>query len=85
MTRDLKQDVSYKDVTASRGKAIRAEPVVALYEQGRIHHVGMFGALEGELCTWIPGEGKSPNRLDALVWAVTELMVKAVRPGIRWA
>ncbi len=83
--RDLKQDVSYKDVTASRGKAIRAEPVAALYEQGKIHHVGMFEGLEGELCGWVPGEGKSPNRLDALVWAVTELMIKSVRPGIRWA
>lgn len=70
------QFVSYKNVHASRGKAVRAEPVVAMYEQGRIHHVGEFPYLEEELCTWIPGESKeSPNRMDALVWAITELML----------
>ena len=63
----------YKAVQASRGKAVRAEPIVALYEQGRVHHVGNFAALEDELCEWVPGEGASPNRLDALVWAITEL------------
>jgi len=75
----LKQSVSYKDVHASRGKQIRAEPVAALYEQGRVHHVGVFPQLEGELTSWVPGEA-SPNRLDALVWAITELIVDA--PGI---
>lgn len=59
-------------VWASRGKYVRAEPVSILYEQGKVHHVGAFGALEDELTTWVPGE-KSPNRLDALVWAVTNL------------
>ena len=63
----------YKAVQASRGKAVRAEPISALYEQGRVHHVGNFAALEDELCEWVPGEGTSPNRLDALVWALTEL------------
>lgn len=63
----------YKAVQASRGKAVRAEPIVALYEQGRVHHVGNFAALEDELCEWVPGEGASPNRLDSLVWALTEL------------
>ncbi len=63
----------YKAVQASRGKAVRAEPIVALYEQGRVHHVGNFAALEDELCEWVPGEGASPNRLDAAVWAITEL------------
>ncbi len=76
---ELEQDVSYKDVTASRGKHIRAEPVAALYEQGRVHHVGAFSAMEGEMTSWVPGEGDSPNRVDALVWAITELMVD--RPG----
>lgn len=70
-------DVSYKAVRASRGKAVRAEPVAALYEQGRIHHIGEFPHLEDEQCMWIPGRGKSPNRVDALVWAITDLMLGA--------
>jgi phage terminase large subunit-like protein len=70
--------VRYKNVHATRGKQIRAEPIVALYEQGRVHHVGTFGLLEDEMCQWIPGETKeSPNRLDALLWALTELMLGA--------
>lgn len=70
------QRVSYKAVRATRGKAVRAEPVVALYEQGRVHHVGEFPALEDEMCTWSPGQSAlSPNRMDALVWALTELML----------
>lgn len=48
--------------------------MAALYEQGKVHHVGYFGELEDQLCTWVPGE-KSPDRLDALVWALTELML----------
>ncbi len=60
-------------VHASRGKATRAEPVAAAYEQGRVHHVGTFGILESEMCLWVPGD-KSPNRMDALVWAITDLM-----------
>ena len=63
----------YKPVNASRGKAIRAEPIVALYEQGRVHHVGSFSQLEDEQCEWEPGITQSPNRLDALVWCITEL------------
>lgn len=71
------QTVSYKSVHASRGKAVRAEPIVAAFEQGRIHLVGEFPFLEEELCTWVPGETReSPNRLDALVWALTELMLE---------
>ena len=73
--RQLDPMVSYKSVRASKGKAARAEPVAALYEQGRIHHVGMFAELEDQLCTWVPGED-SPDRLDALVWAFTNLMVR---------
>ena len=72
--RTVSSKVSYKDVTASRGKLIRAEPVAALYEQHRIHHVGTFPELEDQLCQWEPGM-KSPDRLDALVWGVTELML----------
>ena len=63
---------SVKLISASRGKATRAEPVSALYEQGRVHHVGTFAKLEDEMCQWTPGD-KSPNRMDALVWAITEL------------
>lgn len=72
--RTVDKNASYKGVHASRGKQARAEPVAALYEQGRGHHVGTLGSLEDELCQWVPGEGASPNRLDALVWAATELM-----------
>ena len=72
--RNIDIDVPYKYVRATRGKQVRAEPIMALYEQGRVHHVREFGALEGEMVTWIPGESEwSPNRLDALVWALTEL------------
>jgi phage terminase large subunit-like protein len=77
--------VSYKEVTASRGKWIRAEPVAALYEQGRIHHVGSFPRLEDEMVNFTPDgmvDGESPNRLDALVWAVTELMLHGPVPTI---
>lgn len=68
----------YKNVHASRGKAIRAEPIVAAYEHGKMHHVGEFLHLESEQVMWIPGESRySPNRIDALVWAVTELDLKS--------
>lgn len=66
----------FSKLTASRGKRTRAEPVAALYEQGKVHHVGGFPDLEDQLCSWVPGEGDSPDRLDALVWALTELMLK---------
>ena len=56
-------------VWAAQGKQTRAEPVSALYEQGRMHHVGTLAALEDEMASWLPLEGKSPNRIDALVWA----------------
>ncbi len=72
--------VPYKRVSASRGKYARAEPVSALYERGKAHHVGGLDALEDQMCTWTPGSGDSPDRLDALVWAVTELALK--RTGI---
>jgi len=61
------------EVHATKGKYTRAEPVSALYEQGKVKHVGAFPRLEDQMCTWLPGED-SPDRLDALVWAVTELM-----------
>ena len=71
--RTVGPNVSYKAVHASRGKHIRAEPIAALYEQGKVHHVGTFPLLEDQMCEWVPGE-KSPDRMDALVWAITELL-----------
>jgi len=65
--------IPVKKVTATRGKAIRAEPVAALWEQGRGHIVGELPELEDEMCNWTPGSPDSPNRLDALVWAATYL------------
>ena len=68
-------------VRASRGKAARAEPVAALYEQGRIHHVGVLAALEDQMCAFTSdfdrsAAGFSPDRVDALVWALSELLVE---------
>ena len=74
-------NVSYKSVRATRGKYIRAEPVSALYEQRKIHHVGYFAELEDQLCEWVPGD-KSPDRLDALVWLITEMMLDEIMPYI---
>lgn len=75
--------VAYKEVTASRGKVARAEPVAALYEQGKVSHVGSLPDLEDQMCQIAPegyvGEG-SPDRADALVWAITELML-GVQPS----
>jgi hypothetical protein len=71
----------YKNVQATRGKAVRAEPIVAAYEHGRVHHVGEFPHLEEEMSMWIPGVSRySPNRIDALVWAMTELNIKREPP-----
>lgn len=70
--RTIDASLSFTAVHASRGKYVRAEPVSALYEQGRVHHIGCFPELEDQMCEWMPGE-KSPDRMDALVWAVTEL------------
>jgi hypothetical protein len=73
----------YRGVHASRGKAVRAEPVAALYEQGRVRHAGQFHKLEDELCGFstagFVGSG-SPNRADALVWAMSELFSGIVQP-----
>jgi phage terminase large subunit-like protein len=62
-----------KKVTATRGKQLRAEPISSLYEQGRVHHHGYFAELETQMCEWTPISNESPDRLDALVWAITEL------------
>ncbi|HLY46366.1 MAG TPA: terminase family protein [Stellaceae bacterium] len=82
-------DVPFGAVHASRGKVARAEPVAALYEQGRIHHIGIFPALEDQMCAFTAGShgdfdrgaaGYSPDRVDALVWALSELFIEP-HPG----
>jgi len=70
--RQVDPSVAVKLVHASRGKATRAEPISAHYQHNKGHHVGTFILLEDELCQWLPGDA-SPNRLDAHVWACTEL------------
>jgi phage terminase large subunit-like protein len=75
VVRSVNRNISYQAVRATRGKLLRAEPVAALYEQGRVHHVGVWAHLEDQMCSYDPeSSSKSPDRLDALVWAVTSLM-----------
>jgi len=79
--------VPIKLVHASRGKQTRAEPIAAIYEQGRGHHVGSFPALEDEMCLWMPGD-PSPNRMDAMVWAaqiLTEHMTRGKVGVVKYA
>lgn len=76
--RHIDRSVSFKSVHASRGKVVRAEPISALYEQKRVHHVGLFTTLEDQMCAFTSDfdrnrNGYSPDRVDALVWALTEL------------
>ena len=73
LIRTIDNDVAYTPVHASRGKLVRAEPIAALYEQRKVSHVGMFSELEEQLCSFTVGSRQSPDRLDALVWALTEL------------
>jgi phage terminase large subunit-like protein len=73
-------NIAYKPVWASKGKHTRAEPVAALYEQNRVHHIGCHSELEAEMCDWLPG-GSSPNRMDALVFTLTELMLQGGSGG----
>ncbi len=85
--RAIDRGVSYKAVRASRGKAVRAEPVAALYEQGRVRHRGGFPELEDQMCAFTAdldrgALGHSPDRVDALVWALTELMLEPARTGL---
>jgi phage terminase large subunit-like protein len=74
-------------VRATRGKWLRAEPVAALYAEGRVSHVGVLKELEGQMLafgTGAGGQSRSPDRLDALVWALTELMLEpAALPSMR--
>lgn len=72
--RAVDRNINYVGVRATRGKVARARPVGGLYERGLIHHVGRFVELEDELTSWVEGD-ESPNRLDALVWGATYLML----------
>ncbi len=85
--REVDPGVPVTPVRATRGKYLRAEPVAALYEQGRVRHVGTMPELEDEMCDFGPGglsSGRSPDRLDALVWAVTALMLSQTgEPKVR--
>lgn len=82
--RTVDATVPYKAVHASRGKHTRAEPVSALYEKGRVHHVGALEALEDQMCNWVPDPSvPSPDRMDALVWAITELMLEKRERSVR--
>lgn len=85
--RQIDDSVAVRQVRATRGKWLRAEPVAALYAEGRVAHVGMFAELEDQMCAFGAdglSKGRSPDRLDALVWALTDLMVGGTsRPLVR--
>lgn len=81
--RTVDRSVPYRAVRASRGKQARAEPIAALYEQGRVRHVGALTRLEDQMVSWEPlGTERSPDRVDALVWALTELMLGGGGPAV---
>lgn len=73
LIRSIDTNVPYRSVRASRGKMLRAEPIAALYEQRRVHHIGVFEELETQMCTYVGQVKPSPDRLDALVWGLSEL------------
>jgi len=73
LLRGIDTNIPYRSVRATRGKLVRAEPVAALYEQRRVHHIGFFPELESQMCSYIGETKPSPDRLDALVWGLTEL------------
>lgn len=80
--RTIDKSVAYRAVHAAKGKRLRAEPVAALYEQGKVHHVGSFAALEDQMTTWDPlVDDKSPDRVDALVYALTDLLIEGSAPS----
>lgn len=84
VVRQIDPLVSYRSVHASKGKTARAEPIAALYEQGRVLHVRGLGILEDQMCQMttqgFAGKG-SPDRVDALVWALHDLMIE---PAAKW-
>ena len=80
VVRTVSPNIAFTGVNARVGKRARAEPVAALYEQGRVHHVEPFAELEDQMCSFVAGRGPSPDRLDALVWALTALIIAAPEP-----
>ena len=83
VVRAVDKTVAYKAVHASRGKRTRAEPISALYEQNRVHHVGAYPKLEDQMTSYTSDSKESPDRMDALVWGLTELMLGGGQPMIR--
>ena len=83
LLRTIDDEFSYSRKWASVSKEARAAPVVARYQQGRVHHVGELPMLEDEQCEWEPGDGPSPDRIDALVWAISTLMPSRRRRQMR--
>jgi len=80
---DVIPNTPIKLVHATRNKLTRAAPATALYEQGRVHHVGAFPDLEDQMCSY-NGEGRSPDRMDALVWALADLFpARRAMPRVR--
>lgn len=77
------EHVLVKVERASRGKDIRAEPIASLYEDGLVHHVGTFPELETQMTSWVPTDVDSPDRMDALVWAMKNLKEHGTRPKFR--
>tara|TARA_R110002073_G_scaffold270312_1_gene433678 strand:+ start:1158 stop:2306 length:1149 start_codon:yes stop_codon:yes gene_type:complete len=73
LLRSVDNNIPYRSVRATRGKMLRAEPIAALYEQKKVHHMGAFPELETQMCTYVGQLKPSPDRLDALVWGLTEL------------
>ncbi len=83
LLRQIDPNLPVRKVNATRGKFIRAEPVAALYEQGRVHHVGMFAELEDQMACFTGESGARDDRLDALVWALTDLLLREREPAPR--
>jgi phage terminase large subunit-like protein len=82
--RSIDKNIPFRAVHASRGKIVRAEPISALYEQGRVHHVGSFPVLEDQMCEYDPKTAKfSPDRMDSAVWGFTELFENDTEIRIR--
>ena len=88
--RTVDRTLHVKTVWAARGKALRAEPVAALYEQGRVAHLAwqrantdgeILARLQAQMCEWVPGVGKSPDMIDALVYALTETLLPERKPS----
>jgi phage terminase large subunit-like protein len=85
MIKSFDRYIPYSAVHASRGKITRAEPIAALYEQGRIYHVRPFPELEDQMCQYSPEtKRKSPDRMDAMVWCAAELFKTELFPNVHF-